>query len=72
MLGARENLGQVLLRLADVFARHGSQIDAVKRQAKPGREPAGGQRFAGAARPGEQGAHPGPVAGGGRDAEAGD
>ena len=40
MLGAGEELREVLLRLADVLARDAGQIDAIDGQPEPRREPA--------------------------------
>ena len=62
MLGAREQLRQVLFRLADIFAGDAGEIDAVERQGKPRRQPADGERLAGARRPDQERAHARPIA----------
>src|SRR5579872_5040938 len=61
MLGAGEELRQVLLGLADVLARHACEVHAKERQAEACGEPAGREGLARLRRSDEEGAHAGRV-----------
>jgi hypothetical protein len=54
VFGGVENLAQVLLGFADVFADHGRQVDAVEVELQGVGQHLGGERLAGAALAGEQ------------------
>src|SRR5215467_9033103 len=54
MLGARQQLSQILLSLADILAGYGGEIDPVEREAESRGQPAARQRLSGPRRSGEK------------------